>query len=246
MNMIDRYNISNDGSIFTVGEDGTIHIVGKIGPQGNIQGKRANNSTGVLWFFLVVAVIGIIIMGVHLVNTMNELTDNTVRIYERDREIATLNKRISEKDREISGMLGLRSELSQLQGKFDDLRDKFPLKITSIEMGHKNSNGEKTYGNILYSSRITYLNPKIYFTNYLKAGKTFNFTINYYDATGHLKYNAANGRGQTYNGYISTSAKEYELSGLGNASVGNWAAGAYTVEIWLDDVCLGSKKFTIY
>ena len=241
-----KYEISDDGSIFNIGDDGTIHRIGKIDSQGNIEGKTNNSATGFLWFFLVVAIITVIILAVNLSNANSDLSDVRSSKYDLERENSNLKQQNSENSSLKNENSNLRSENSSLKYKFDDLREKFPLKITRIEMGYKNSIGNITYGSTLYSSAITYLYPKIYFTNYLKSGKTFNFTINYYNAKGHLEYNTSNGNRPTDSGYISTSDTEYGLSGWGSASGGSWSSGIYTVEIWSDGVCLGSKKFTIY
>jgi cell division protein FtsB len=139
-------------------------------------------------------------------------------------------------------------EKSSLLSKFDDLSEKFPLKINRIEFSNVYKNGTTItdFGGTLYSSNIRYLKPKIYFTNYLKEGKTFNFTINYYNSHGYLQYNTSNGNRPTSNTYISTTDNSAVLSGWGNENDGTWSTDVYTIEIWTNGVCLGSKKFTIY
>jgi hypothetical protein len=93
---------------------------------------------------------------------------------------------------------------------------------------------------------LRFLTPKIHFNNYLKEGKTFNFSIHYIDAWGKMEYNTTNGKIPASEVYISTTDKSARLSGWGTASGGYWKSGKWTVEIWCNGVCLGSEKFTIY
>jgi hypothetical protein len=79
----------------------------------------------------------------------------------------------------------------------------------------------------------------------LEKGKTFNFTINYYDSQGKLQYNISTGARPASKNYISPTDYSAILTGWGNTSGGAWNADTYTVEIWSDGVCLGSGKFTI-
>jgi hypothetical protein len=54
-------------------------------------------------------------------------------------------------------------------------------------------------------------------------------------------------------GYSYSAARQVEarnnqtlyLSGWGNSEVSAYSAGEWTVEVWYDNVCLGSEKITI-
>ncbi|MDR1169982.1 MAG: hypothetical protein LBK97_04015 [Prevotellaceae bacterium] len=129
----------------------------------------------------------------------------------------------------------------------NELKETSTIKITRIELSNYNKDGSiiDDFGSVLHSSKVRYLLPKIHFTNQLKKGKTFNFTINYYDSQGKLKSGASANEKCTSENYISTAAKDAILSMCGNDSDGYWSAGAYTVEIWSEGVCLGSEKFSI-
>jgi hypothetical protein len=115
-------------------------------------------------------------------------------------------------------------------------------------LGNSNKNGTMIddFGNTLYSSRIRYLNPKIYFQNHSKNNTSYHFEIHYVDAWGRMKYNTDSGEIPTSESNIYLYENNKVLAGWGNDDGGTWRAGKWIVEIWSNGVCLGSKKFTIY
>jgi FtsZ-binding cell division protein ZapB len=230
-----KFEIGDDGSIFSIGEDGTIHRIGKIDSRGNIEEKNNNSASCFLWFFLVAAIVTAIIFGVNLSNTNADLSHLQSDHNSERSELKQQNEK-------------LQSENSSLQYKFDGLRERFPIKITRIELANtaKNRAVIDDFGSTLYSSRIQYLSPKIYFENYLKEAKTINFEIHYVDAWGKMEYNTSSGKIPTSEDYISTTETSARLTGWGTESGGSWKSGSWTVEIWCNGVCFGSKKFTIY
>ena len=188
--------------------------------------KSSNQLVWVLCFFLVVAIIIIIVLSINL---------SDAKRIERIR-----NNEIDELSLEISKQ---KQKNSYLQDKFDDLRETFPLKITKIELA--NSGDNNNYEQTLYSSTLKYLTPKIHFENYLKESKTFDFEIHYYNAWGEMDYNKISGITPTSEVYISTTDTEAIIDGWGTKSGGSWKAGTWRVEIWYNGVCLGSRYFTI-
>ncbi|MDR2146275.1 MAG: hypothetical protein LBE91_07450 [Tannerella sp.] len=140
------------------------------------------------------------------------------------------------------------NEQKKVQERLDNLRQTFPLRITRIELANTDNSGKiiDDFGSKLYRSRLMYLNPKIHFDNYLENNKTFNFEIHYVDAWGRMEYNTGSGKIPTSENYISTADASVRLSGWGSNHKGNWKSGAWTVEIWYNDVCLGRRAFTIY
>jgi hypothetical protein len=137
---------------------------------------------------------------------------------------------------------------SGIELAYMDLRETFPIKITHIEFCNKDKDGTviNDYGSTLYSAGLRYLFPKIHFTNYLKEEKTLAFTINYYNSKAQLISNVSSDKRHTSINHLSSTDNNAELSGWGNRSGKAWPADTYTVEIWLGEVCLGSKKFTIH
>jgi hypothetical protein len=177
-----------------------------------------------LWLFLIIAIVASIILGVNLSETR----------YDYDNEISKLKQQNE----------SLKSENSSLQYKFDNLREQFPLKITRIELA--NSGDNYNYGQKLYALTLKYLTPKIYFENYLKESKRLNLTINYYDEYGVLEYNHSSGNRPNSEVDLSKTDTSKDLSGWGTESGGSWKSGNWTIEIWYNGVCLGSRRFTIY
>lgn len=163
-----------------------------------------------------------------------------------------LNDTITEKQATIDTQKSKLSQSTKLYNKlnasYDALRETFPIKITRIELGNENINSAiiSDFGSTLFSSKLQYLVPKIYFFNYLKEGKTFAFEIHYYNSSWELQYNRATGKKPASENYISPITNNVTLSGWGNNSANYWKAGTYTIEIWTGGVCLGSSKFTIF
>jgi FtsZ-binding cell division protein ZapB len=73
--MNSNFHLGDDGSIFFIGDDGTINRLGKIDRNGNVKGKSSGKSVGILWFFLMVAVITTMILGVNLSEAKSSLSD---------------------------------------------------------------------------------------------------------------------------------------------------------------------------
>ena len=236
--MKNKFEISDDGSIFTIGDDGTIHRIGKVDSQGNIESSTQGKASGTLWFFLIIAIIASVILGINLYSTNEDL----FRIRDSESKYKSDISKLKQQNEYIE------NEKSSLQYKFDDLRERFPLKITRIELANTQKDGAiiDNFDSFLYSHRLQYLSPKIYFKNYLKKSKTFNFSIHYINTYGHLEYNTTTGKIPTSENYISTMDESIRLAGWGSESSGTWGSGSWTVEIWHNGVCLGSQKFTIY
>ena len=185
--------------------------------------QRRNNT-----LTLVMSILFVLALGAFIFTLIQYTKLSTTLNYEREK----FNENLVE----------LNEQKSDVEKKFDDLRETFPLKITQIELANSD---DYVYGKKLCSSTLKYLSPKIYFENYLKESKTLDFEIHYYNDFGEMMYNKISGEKPSSKNYISTSDNSKELLGWGNVKGGSWKSGNWTVEIWYNDVCLGSKKFTI-
>jgi hypothetical protein len=186
------------------------------------------------------------------------------QIAEKNREIEQLRLLANRKKRNVGiiffmivfflttiglgvGCLELNIELQEMESVQDDLLQTFPLKITRIELANESKNGTiiDDFGTSLYGNRLRYLKPKIYFKNYLKESKKFKFEIHYVDSWGRMEYNTSSGQVPSSENYISPYEDSKQLASWGNEFGGTWKSGHWTIEIWYNGVCLGSKKFTI-
>jgi cell division protein FtsB len=137
--MRNNFQIGEDGSIFSIGDDGTIHRIAKIDSSGNVESKSSNSlSIGILCFLLIIAVITSIVLGTNLSSAKSSQS--------------SLNSQISELRQKNNN---LESEKNSLYYKFNALRERFPLKITRIELA--NSGDNYNYGQTLYASTLKYL-----------------------------------------------------------------------------------------
>lgn len=183
--MKNKFEISDDGSIFFISDDGTINRLGKIDSQGNIKGKnnKSNRSIGVLWFFLVVAAISIIML------CINQLYMNDEISYYRQEYYSINNKQYDIKSENTR----LKNENNKLQNENSSLRSQNSDLSSSIQ--HYSNQSCITY----YTSRVT----DLYI--YSRCGDNFEkTTCHYYDARGKsfAIYLIKNGYGLTENGFV--------------------------------------------
>jgi cell division protein FtsB len=196
--------------------------------------SKQKKSSGWIWLFFLICV------------GLNIFLIYGYQKYERlEREKSNHSNEI---DSTKSEAVESKEKYNDLNRKFNDLRETFPLKITRIELGNTTDNQTiiDDFGSALHSSKLRYLTPKIYFKNYLKESKTLHFTINYYNSYGQFKFDPSNGNRPTSKNYISTSDNNKILKGWGDNSIVTWDVGTWTIEIWYDGVCLGTKRFIIY
>ena len=141
-----------------------------------------------------------------------------------------------------------RNEHQDLESRYSSLSNKYPIKITDIEIANVYYNGdiETNYGQTIYSGNSMYLQPRIRYIG--TQNKYITLKVKLYDSNGSLRTGTSSPSGYSYQGSynIYSGSNSITLSGWGNEKKGNWSAGQYRVEIWYDDVCLGAKSFRIY
>lgn len=81
----------------------------------------------------------------------------------------------------------------------------------------------------------------------VKTGEDIKLNIKLYTPLG-LSTGSSSPSGFSYTAsvYVYSGDNTEVLGGWGNSSRGYWSRGNYRFEIWYADVCLKSKKFTIY
>ena len=109
--MSNKFNISDDGSIFSIGNDGTIRRLGKIDSQGRVEGndsggfnrcchrnmpiqKKSSDSVVLPWFLFAIAVVVVVVMGINLSNTSDDLRRLRNQNWELSSEIANMRGRL--------------------------------------------------------------------------------------------------------------------------------------------------------
>ncbi|MBR1769401.1 MAG: zinc ribbon domain-containing protein [Bacteroidales bacterium] len=145
----------------------------------------------------------------------------------------------------------LREEYADLAMEYSRLSDTYPIIITDIEIANVYRDGEveTDYGERIYSYRTMLLKPRIEYTGFVHK-EDLKFYVKLITPDGRLSHNDdTSPKGYTYSDERSVyegDRRQTVLAGWGNSTKGNWEEGEYTIEIWYNDVCLKSKKFTIY
>ena len=136
--MSNKFNISDDGSIFSIGNDGTIRRLGKIDSQGRVEGndsgafnrcchrnmpteRKSSGSPVLPWFLFAIAVVVVVVMGINL-------SGSNDRIHSLGSERSRLNTEVS----------NLRNENSRLNSEIANMRGRLPVwyQTTSIAVYH--------------------------------------------------------------------------------------------------------------
>lgn len=273
---MNNYQISNDGTIFSIKDDGSISRLAKINDQGrltDLEGRvmsptptvttsTTSDSNGKGWylFFIVVFIIAIIV----LASLYSEANDKyyranqkrweyeskyTTAVRERD-EYKAMSESTASLRKEISSLKkerdNAKSELSSLKNKVSAT---YPIIITDIEIGNVDYDGDiqTNYGNTIYSYNTMYLQPRIKYTGLTSGNKTIK--VKWYNPDGTVKRGTSSPSGfsQSQTMYVySGDNNTYTLSGWGNSYKGHWSKGTYRIEIWYENTCLKAKTFTIY
>lgn len=247
------YQISNDGTIFNIKEDGSISKLGKI-ENGRIvsisnstTSSNSDSGKGALMFFLVVFIIATAVLGVLLGQSKSD--------YEY--AVSNYSSRISILETKINSLEGdlitVRSERDAAKRELSDFKDNvgrtIPFVISDIEIANTSYDGtiETGFGSTIYSSRSMYLTPRIKYVGFTSGSKTIYVKI-YNNASGILSTGRSSPSGYSYSTsfYFSTGQNTFQLSGWGSSTRGHWSSGSYRIEIWYNNSCMKSKTFTIY
>lgn len=242
------YQISNDGTIFHIKEDGSISRLGKIeneriiGINNSPAPSNARSEKGALVFFMVVFAIATLIFGVMFAQYKYNYDNASSKIISLERKISSLENDlgIARSERDLA-----KQELSDFK---DNVGRTIPLVISDIMIGNMNNNGviETNFGSKIYSSQTMYLTPKISYVGFTSGNKKFYIKLYYPDGTMSTGTTSPSGYSYSDSAYISTGQHSFQLMGWGNSTKGNWRAGNYRIEIWYNNTCLKSKSFTIY
>lgn len=144
-----------------------------------------------------------------------------------------------------------KEEKAELEAKLDKVKSLQSVFIKDVEVGnvYYDYRQETDYGKKIYSSNTMYLRPRLK-SFALKSGD-YKFLVKLIRpdgtiSTGTSTKSEADGYSYASTAYAYEGDGYVELSGWGNDEKGNWKAGKYKYEIWLDGKCLKTKEFTIY
>lgn len=140
-----------------------------------------------------------------------------------------------------------------LEVKYDNYQSKvseaYPLIITKIEIGNMDDDGEMydDFGEMILSRETMYLKPRITYYG-LKSSSNIRLKVKLFNSDGVMHTGKSSPEGYSYADDISIDFGHNTcvLSGWGKKDKGQYKAGSSRIEIWYEDVCLKSFKFTIY
>lgn len=241
------YQISKDGTIFEIREDGCISKIARIDETGNIYSINGNvtkqkGGKGKYWFFIILFAIAAVILGVLYVDADQKYS----RIFKSYTELMKNNSDASfqiirlEQERDNA-----KSELSSFKRKVSNV---YPLIITDIEIGNVYEDGriETDYGEPIYYYNTMYLQPRIKYTGL--TSRNMNLKVKWYMPDGTIRQGTSSPSdfSQSVSVNIDDGENTITLPGWGKSTKGNWGRGTYRIEIWYEDFRLKSKTFTIH
>ena len=188
--------------------------------------------------------------------TIDQQTVENSRLKSLYNETDTENKRLKERVKEQQlAISNLDDQLSLQRLELDGLRrnigSTFPVLISSVQMGNFYSDGTKEtdYGNAIYSSYSSYIEPKITFRG-LTSG-TVTLKMKLYRPDGSMWRDSSSPYNCTRSSYITSSLNVQKSVNTTAFRIGGyrgyWGRGTYRIEFWYNDsVCLYSTTFNIY
>ena len=231
-----KYQVTPEGLIFTIQNDGTIRRIANISPEGNVvpicaiktvqkevdlteveSEKKNKGLRGFAAFFIFILIVGLSCAIVYIVQCEDNKDYLNNRIYR------------------------LADEKQNLERELKVWADEYPIIITDIQV--RNKGGE--YGKTIHSKDTTYINPKIVYRSLDSRNIKLNVKIR--NSSGNLSTGTGSENGYSYSNSVSVykGDGDIELSGWGGANKGHWKAGRYGYEIWYEGKMLKEKVFYI-
>ncbi|MBO4698294.1 hypothetical protein J5690_01615 [bacterium] len=254
-----KYQITPDGVIFTVQEDGTIRRFAKISSDGNIepfgateimqkeavstQEKKSSGCFTVVFIILLIA--GLLFAAGLIVQYEDRVGYLNSRVYNLEYENRNLKAQKQNLDSEKQNLYNekqnLDSEKKQLAAELKAWGDEYPIIIKDIQV----RNQGEAFNRTIYSENTTFISPKIVYKSL--DTRVVKLDIKFLTPSG-----LSTGTGWSKGGYSYSDERtvykgggEVELIGWGSTNKGHWSAGKYRYEIWCNGHMLKDKVFYI-
>lgn len=164
----------------------------------------------------------------------------------KESEIYSLQNKKSELESQVKTLKSENSNLSNtnrsLSSVLEKVGSKTPLFLGDVSI----RNSGESYGSTIYSSRTTYINPKVEVFSLIDGRVDINVKL--YAPYG-LSTGTSSVDGYSYSNYFYVSKNQTttcEFNGWGGTDKGHWSSGNYRFEFYYKGKCIGSKSFTIY
>ena len=242
--MNSRYNISDDGTIFQIKEDGSIAKLAKIDSNGHVsdinsKSSSSSSSSELKWWFFVTALVVFFIMFISFYTEVNNAKSSARDYQNQAQRACSQNNSLQQQlSRARSDKAAAERELSEFKSI---VGQSMPIIITDVEMG----NDYTSFGAI-YSSSSTYLTPRLTYIGISSGTKTIYIKI--FRPSGALSTGSSSPYGYSYSRKIlvNSGKNTVTLTGWGNQTRGHWESGNYRIEFWYNNSCLKSYSFRIY
>jgi uncharacterized Zn finger protein (UPF0148 family) len=125
----------------------------------------------------------------------------------------------------------------------------YPIIIRNIDVGNGRSDGTwlNQPGTRLDAADMRYFSPVITYESFWGRGYTLPLKISIYNQAG-TRFQGVSQNSYTYTRdiIIDDYTGTVGIGGWGNETSSSYPRGDYRVEVWYNDVCLGSKTVSIY
>jgi len=169
----------------------------------------------------------------------------------------------TEKTKAQSELQKTKQELNELEKKnnkltatINEVQRTFPFKVTDIQFQNTSKYGTvlANYGDRLFSKTMGWLTAKMYFTGLVETQKEVLIRIKLFKPNGSLWKDSNTSTTYSTNGlYVTVNSGNWYLTinqwikkGKSFFPSGKFKAGEYRMEIWYNDVCLGTHTFRVY
>lgn len=164
----------------------------------------------------------------------------------KESEIYSLNNEKTELTNQVKTLKSQNASLSNtnksLSSIIEKVGSKTPLFLGDVSV----RNSGEGYGTTIYSSKTTYINPKVEIFS-LVDGRV-DIYVKFYTPYG-LSTGTSSSGGYSYSDYFYMTKNQSttcEFNGWGGTDKGHWSSGNYRFEFYYKGKCIGTKSFTIY
>ncbi len=213
---------------------------------GKKRGRGAIKVSVVLGLLLLASLAGVYFLHQDSDTAKAGLKDANSQISKLEKENAMLKIELD------TTKLNLRRERdmrARVEHECDSIRIMFPLYIDEMEVSNADAHGNLIggYGRDIAAANSMYLMPRIKYFG-LKGGMRVELLVRLYDRDGKLVTGTTSPAGYSYSyrlDPIEPGVNSLMLSGWGGADRGHFEPGTYRYEVWLGDMCLKQKSFTL-
>jgi|GEM_PF-4007032 len=253
-----KYQVTPDGLIFTIQDDGTIRKLAKISPNGDVeqigarkipQEDESNQETkssggGLAAGFIIILIIGLVIAIARIVQCENDksyLNSRLNSLEYANRDLVTKKQTLeSEKQTLEIERENLEIEKNKVKAELKAWGDEYPIIIKDIQV----RNAGESYNQTIYSENTTYIYPKIVYKSL--ETKNVKFDVKFLGSNGlRMGEESKNGYSYFSEQRVYKGDGEIELAGWGGTDKGHWSTGRYGYEIWCNGHMLKDKVFYI-